>query len=58
MKDIFMCFLLNLRNHGNIISANMYREGCFSTIEVEKGNATYKITISKEEKKSEVEQND
>ena len=53
MKDLFMCLLLNLKNHGNIVAATMYREGKFSTIEVDKGDAIYTISISKEEKKGE-----
>ena len=51
MKDLFMCLLLNLQTHGKITAANLYREGKFSSIEVEGEDAVYTVTITKEEKK-------
>lgn len=53
MKDLFMCLLLNLQNHGKITAANLYRDGKFSSIEVERGDAIYTVAITKEEKKNE-----
>ena len=53
MKELFMCLLLNLKNHGNIVAATLYRIGTFASIELEGDDAVYTITISKEEKKNE-----
>lgn len=53
MKDLFMCLLLNLQTHGKIIAANLYREGTFSSIEVESDDAVYTVTVTKAEKKVE-----
>ena len=55
MKDLFMCLLLNLQNHGNIVSANLYKDSDFATIELEGKDCTYDISIRKEEKKGETE---
>ena len=48
MKDLFMCLLLNLTTHGNIVEANMYESGKFSSVKLETENGTYSITITKE----------
>lgn len=53
MKDLFMCLLLNLQNHGNITAATLYRDGKFATLEVESEYAIYSVNISKEEKSNE-----
>lgn len=55
MKDLFMCLLLNLQNHGNIVSAKLYKDSDFATIELEGKDCTYDISIRKEEKKGETE---
>lgn len=49
MKDLFMCLLLNLTNHGKITEANMYASGKWSTVTVETESGVYKFTISKED---------
>lgn len=48
MKDIFMCLLLNLCNHGKLTEANMYESGLFSQIKLKAESGTYTISISKE----------
>jgi hypothetical protein len=53
MKDLFMCLLLSLKNHGNIVAANMFRKSDYSNIDLETDDAFYKITIIKEDKKNE-----
>lgn len=53
MEKLFMDLLLNLQTHGKITAANLYREGKYSSIEVEGEDAVYTVTISKEEKKNE-----
>ena len=58
MKDLFMCLLLNLTKHGKLVSADMYRSGVFSNIEIESEDAVYTVTITKEPKKDEVENED
>ena len=55
MKDLFKCLLLNLQNHGNIVSANLYKDSDWATIELEGKDCTYDISIRKEEKKGETE---
>lgn len=52
MKEIFMCLLLNLTNHGRITAANLYKEGKFSTIEIESEDAVYTVTVTKEVKEN------
>ena len=52
MKEIFMCLLLNLTNHGRITAANLYKEGKFSTIEIESDDAVYTVSVTKEDKES------
>lgn len=49
MRDLFMCLLLNLANHGKLTEANMYTGGTFSQIKLKTENGTYSISISKEE---------
>lgn len=53
MKDLFICLLLNLKTHGNIIAATLYQGGEFSTVEVEIEGTVYTVCISKQEKKNE-----
>jgi hypothetical protein len=53
MKDLFMCLLLNLTKHGKLTEANMYRDGIYSSITVEGEDATYTVTIRREEKNNE-----
>ena len=48
MKDLFMCLLLNLAQHGKITEANMYEGGTFSTIKVKTDEGTYRVSITKE----------
>ena len=51
MKDLFMCLLLNLQNHGEIVDANMYKGGKFSAITIETKCGTYSVGIHKEDEK-------
>lgn len=53
MKDLFICLLLNLKNHGNLVSATMYKGDDFSAIEIEKDGAVYTVTIAKSGKNAE-----
>ena len=56
MKELFMCLLLNVVNHGTLTEANMYEGGRFSNMKIEtKDGTVYSISISKEkeEKKNE-----
>ena len=53
MKELFMCLLLNLKNHGNITAATLYRQGNYASIELETEDGIYSIGVSKEEKKNE-----
>jgi hypothetical protein len=53
MKELFMCLLLNLKNHGNITAASLYRDSKFASIEIESEDAVYTVNIAKEEKKDE-----
>ena len=48
MKDLFMCLLLNMSNHGDLIEANMYESGLFSQLKVKTNSGVYSISISKE----------
>ena len=48
MKDIFMCLLLNLANHGKITEANMYKDGAYSNVTVKTDDGTYRISVTKE----------
>jgi hypothetical protein len=54
MKDLFMCLLLNVVNHGKLTEANMYQGGEFSTMKIVTDSGTYSISISKEEEKENV----
>lgn len=49
MKDLFICLLLNLKNHGNLVSATMYKGDEFAKVEVEKDGAVYTVAITKSE---------
>ena len=49
MKDLFMCLLANLNNHGNVIEATMYKGGEMSTVKVETASGTYEVTIFKKD---------
>jgi hypothetical protein len=53
MKELFMCLLTNLQNHGQIITANLYRDSKFASLEIESEDAVYRVNITKEEKKNE-----
>jgi hypothetical protein len=48
MKELFMCLLLNLAQHGKLTEANMYTGGEFSSMKLETENGTYSISISKD----------
>lgn len=49
MKDLFMCLLLNVVNHGTLTEANMYEGGHFSNMKIKtKDGTVYSISISKE----------
>ena len=48
MKDLFMCLLLNVVNHGKLTEANMYESGKFANMKIKTENGTYSISISKE----------
>ena len=58
MKKIFMDLLLTLQNHGNLTAATMYRDGKYSSIEVESEDAIYSVSISKTEKNEEKKNED
>ena len=48
MKDIFLCLLVNLKNHGRITSASMDEEsGSKITLIDESGKYQYKVTVDK-----------
>ena len=49
MKDLFMCLLLNLKVHGDITEANMYKGGEFSQLEISTDSGKYRISITKRE---------
>ena len=49
MKELFMCLLLNLKNHGDITAATLYKGGVFSSITLETKDGIYTVTISKED---------
>lgn len=53
MNDLFMKLLLFFRDKGNITSANLYKDGSYSNLEVECPDGKYTISIYKEEKKNE-----
>ena len=48
MNDIFMCLLINLRNHGNIKSA-MFNEG-FTKVTLVDGDDEFDVSVIKREK--------
>ena len=50
MKNIFMSLLNELKFHGEILEANMYRGGKFSSFIIETKDGIYTINIGKEEK--------
>ena len=58
MKDIFMCLLLNLAQHGKIIEANMYKDGTYSNVTIKNDNGTYKIGVIKEDDSNENKENE
>ena len=49
MKDLFMCLLLNMVNHGNLTQACLYKNGKFATLTIENENGTFDISIMKKE---------
>ena len=53
MKDLFLCLLMGLKDHGNITEANLYDEKS-SSIRLVEGDSEYLIFVSKKE----VEKND
>ena len=55
MKDIFMCLLLNLAQHGKITEANMYKCGTYSNVTIETDNGTYRISVTKDVQEKENE---
>lgn len=55
MNDIFMCLLMNLRNHGKITSA-MFDEG-FTKVTLINGDSAFDVSVIKREKLEE-EKND
>ena len=56
MKDLFMCLLLNLAQHGKLTEANMYEGGDFSKIKIKTETGIYSVSILKE--KEETDGND
>jgi hypothetical protein len=58
MKELFMQLLIELRTFGKLVSANLYRNGLMSSFEVETDDGTYIITITKDAKKGEAENED
>ena len=48
MNDIFMCLLMNLRNHGKITSA-MFNEG-FTKVTLVDGDDEFDVSVIKREK--------
>lgn len=53
MKDLFMCLLLNLKNHGTITAASLYEGGTFASLKVKTEDGIYTVSISKEDKPNE-----
>ena len=49
MKDLFVCLLLNLKNHWNITQTSMYDSG-FAKITLVDGDDTYDVSVMKREK--------
>ena len=49
MNNIFMCLLMNLKNHGKITSASMFDAG-YSKITLVDGNDEYDISVMKRAK--------
>lgn len=58
MKELFMQLLIELRTFGKLVAANLYRSGLMSSFEVETDDGIYIITITKEPKKDEAENED
>jgi hypothetical protein len=52
MRDLFMCLLMNLTNHGNITQANMFGPD-YTTIMLVDGEDEYYISITKSSKTEE-----
>ena len=53
MKDLFMLLLDILKYEGDITAASMNINSKWATIDLAREDATYTISISKEEKKNE-----
>ena len=49
MKDIFICLLMNLMNHGKITTANMYNDD-FTKIILSGDECDFEITVMRNEK--------
>lgn len=47
MKDLFLCLLEKLNQHGKLTEALMYKGETFSQVTVENETGTYQISISK-----------
>lgn len=55
MNDIFMMLLLNLKNHGTVIAANLYKDGDFATIELKDRNGKdVSVTVRIKESETDV----
>ena len=52
MNDIFMCLLMNLRNHGRITSSSMFDEG-YTKITLVDGDYEYDVSVMKRVKMEE-----
>lgn len=49
MENIFLCLLINLKNHGKLSSA-LFRDENYATVTVEDNNSEYVVTVMKREK--------
>jgi hypothetical protein len=56
MKDIFMFLLVNLKNFGELKTANMY-DSTFANIKFESKRSEYEISIHRKDKIQEEEKN-
>lgn len=48
MKELFLLLLNSLKNEGNILEANLYRSGNYSSVTVETENGKFSITVARE----------
>ena len=49
MKELFMLLLEDLKYHGDITCANLYKGGKFASLQFETEDHIYQISITKEE---------